>query len=189
MAWMVGIGQGVRCRNEKTTPELGPSRQIPGLSHSCEHFRWRYESSKGKDPNLARFPQISLSKQMPANSPATRLDIDASCGYGEGLLKVTAFGPDGTKLASAQRQCPKGRLQKFWQSLMAQQALEIPDAPIEGPKNQPISKVTLKWEGGEHSFSGPELDRHEPYRSILTIIEKLARKVLRDVQMQLNGPE
>jgi hypothetical protein len=48
MAWMVGIGQGVRCSNEKNqyrvfgteSHDINPLKMpvIPGVARKCEHF-------------------------------------------------------------------------------------------------------------------------------------------------------
>jgi len=44
MAWMVGIGQGVRCSNEKNQYRIFVGTQkvktpvIPGVARKCEHF-------------------------------------------------------------------------------------------------------------------------------------------------------
>ncbi|MDA8745246.1 hypothetical protein N9N28_11480 [Rubripirellula amarantea] len=38
MMWMVGIGQGVQCRNATNAQSDGKWMKIPNRNHSCEHF-------------------------------------------------------------------------------------------------------------------------------------------------------
>ena len=53
MSWMVGIGQGVRCGNEKNRyrifrPESNKLKLpvIPGVAEKCEHFENKYSNFK-----------------------------------------------------------------------------------------------------------------------------------------------
>ena len=53
MSWMVGIGQGVRCGNEKnryrhfrTEGEREKIPVIPGVAEKCEHFYTKFRELK-----------------------------------------------------------------------------------------------------------------------------------------------
>lgn len=50
IAWMVGIGQGIRCSEEKNEWRLFAGQkqklklpQIPGVGEKCEHFSQKYQ--------------------------------------------------------------------------------------------------------------------------------------------------
>ena len=54
MGWHVGIGQGVRCHNEKNEYRIftGTSQlrlpSIPGLAKKCELFEWKIKCESKK---------------------------------------------------------------------------------------------------------------------------------------------
>jgi len=44
MMWMVGIGQGVQCRNTTNAQSDGKWMKIPNRNHACEHFTQKLDA-------------------------------------------------------------------------------------------------------------------------------------------------